>query len=33
LFVSHSIAHNSGRAANFTDIAFAKRELTVNALN
>jgi hypothetical protein len=29
--VSHSIAHNRGRAANFTDTTFAKRELAVNS--
>jgi hypothetical protein len=30
--VSHSIAHNRGRAANFTNTTFAKRELAVNTL-
>jgi nitrate reductase alpha subunit len=31
-FPSHSTAHNRGRAANFTDNIFAKRELSVNTL-
>jgi hypothetical protein len=28
--ISHSSTHNSGRAANFTDTTFAKREFAVN---
>jgi hypothetical protein len=30
--VPHSTEHNHGRKANFTDTAFAKRELAVNTL-
>jgi hypothetical protein len=30
--VSHSTAHNRGRAVNFTDTTFAKRELAVKTL-